>query len=79
MARTNDLDDCCRFLSVLLLAYTFETTKQSYFHSVAGRGEVGATIDKRWRWAEPIDGTKACNWEDYCFGESKGGGDTWFL
>lgn len=78
MARTNELDECCRFLSVLLLAYSFETTKESYYHSVVGRGEVGVKIDNRWRWHEPVDGVKICHWEEHCFGE-KGGDDTWFL
>lgn len=79
MSRTSDLEECCRFLSVLLLAFTFETTKEGYHHLVGGRGEVAVKIDKRWRWHESASGVRVCNWENHCFGEKKGEKDTWML
>ncbi len=78
MARTNELDECCEFLSKMLLAYVFETTKTSYYHKSDGRGEIGVKIDKRWRWTEPVNGVKVCNWEEVCFPE-KGEDDIWML
>lgn len=79
MARENELQECCEFMSKLLLAYVFETTKTEFAYASEGRGGVCVLVDKRWRWREVDGGVKMCHWEEHCFGESKGSNDTWLL
>lgn len=82
MARENELQECCEFMSKLLLAYVFEQKRPTYFMSANGRGDVSVLVSQEWLKTEDcrmVSVLENGNWEKHCFGEPKGGGDAWLL